>query len=38
MGWLKDNLDEMHLYVNKSELLVKRYYMGDIMDWWNICY
>ena len=23
MGWLKDNLDEMHLYVNKSELLVK---------------
>ncbi len=23
MGWLKDNFDEMHLYVNKSELLVK---------------
>lgn len=23
MKWIKDNLDEMHLYINKSELLIK---------------
>lgn len=23
MGRLKDNLDEMHLYINKSEMLIK---------------
>lgn len=23
MGWIKNSLDEMHLYVNKSELLIK---------------
>ena len=23
MGWIKNSLDETHLYVNKSELLVK---------------
>lgn len=23
MGWIKENMDEIHLYVNKSELLIK---------------
>ena len=23
MGWIKDNIDEMHLYIDKTEMLIK---------------
>lgn len=38
MGWLKDNFDEMHLYVNKSELLVKDIIWGISWIGGIICY